>query len=66
MQEIESETTQVIWLPCFKRFQKFNYEKPSVLQDLIITNKDRKFKIDSLTEDSQYSLNPEYERMNNV
>lgn len=52
-----TENSPVVWIPCFKGKSKLLIDKPNVLSDLVISNKDKKFQIGSISEDTEFQMN---------
>lgn len=59
MRPIEEEN-KVIWIPCIKKASKICVDKPSIFSDLILESKDKKCRIESISEDSSFSFLSEY------
>ena len=61
-----AEKPPVFWIPSFKSQSKILIDKPSVLSDLIVSHNERKFRIASISEDSNFQLLFDSEYKNTV
>ena len=61
-----SNSPPVIWIPCSNSSSKIHIDKPKALSDLIINYNDNKFRISTLSEDSNFNLNYDSDYKNSV
>ena len=62
----ENNKTPVIWIPCSNNSSKIQIDKPKAFSNLIINYNDRKFRISTLSEETNYNLNYDTEYKNSV